>query len=63
MSWVLRDGVNYFRGWGNIGPQCTKDKAEARRFATKKEAMQSHAYSFPIMSFEPVNLANKESKP
>lgn len=51
--WVLRDGRNYFCQWVRIGPLSTLVRGDAERFKSKREAMQSDAYSFPLMSYEP----------
>ncbi len=51
--WVLRDGRSYFREWTAIGPRGTWKRGEAERFPSKREAMRSPAYAFPLASYEP----------
>jgi hypothetical protein len=51
--WVLRDREFCFEKWTAIGPRCTKTRGKAERFPSKTKAMQSEAYRFPLMSFEP----------
>ena len=51
--WVLRDKKNYFKQWTGIGPMATQKLDEASQFKTKREAMQSPAYSFAMTFYEP----------
>lgn len=51
--WVLKDGKNYFKQWTGIGPCATQKRGEAERFRTRKDAMQSPAYSFALTFYEP----------
>lgn len=52
--WVLRNGKSYFMEWiENFGPRCTPMRGEAKRFTSKRKAMQSPAYSFALMFFDP----------
>lgn len=52
-KFVLVDGEVYFRGMTGIGPSTTRDISEAEVFDSKEAAMQSPAYSFSLMFFEP----------
>jgi hypothetical protein len=54
--WVLRDGKKYFQEWTGIGPRATTDIAEAKRFATRREAEASPASAFPLTFYEPVRV-------
>ncbi len=52
--WVLRDREFYYREWiDGVGPRCAKTRGNAERFSSRRKAMQSEAYRFPLMSFEP----------
>lgn len=52
--WVLRQGQVWFAEMRDIGPRCTADRrGEAARFKSKREAMQSHAYSHALSNFTP----------
>ena len=55
-NWILKDGETYFKSWTGIGPAGTKDVNEAERFESKQEAMQSPAFTFSLMSYEPIEL-------
>lgn len=54
--WVLKDGRQYFKTWTGIGPAATRRKNEAQRFQTKRDAMNSPAFTFVLTSYEPVEV-------
>jgi hypothetical protein len=57
VEWALQlKGGLYFRETTGIGPRCTDEVKEAARFPTKREALQSEAYTFPFTAFEPVKV-------
>ncbi len=54
MYWVLRDGKLFFRDWlEGFGPRFTHIRGKAARFPSKRNAMQSPAYSFALTFCEP----------
>lgn len=55
-KWVLKDGKTYFKSWTGIGPAGTNKVEEAEIFVTKEGAMQSRAFLFPLMSYEPYQI-------
>jgi hypothetical protein len=55
-QWALKYDDSYFREMTHMGPRCTTDVKLAAKFSTKKEAMQSDAYSFTLTCFVPVML-------
>lgn len=46
----------WFREWGKIGPRFTDRIEAAYKFDSKKEAMQSDAYSHPFSTVEVVAI-------
>ena len=60
LFWVLADATkkrtNYFRDWTGIGPRGTRTPKEAARFKTKHDAMQSPAFTFSLMFYEPMPI-------
>lgn len=61
-TWVARDRVSgaYFKEWCGIGPLCTRDIAEAARFASREEA---DAIYHALCGFEPVEAPARPAGP
>jgi hypothetical protein len=52
--WVLQnyDGL-YYREWTGIGPRSTDDIELAAKYRTRRDAMRTDAYCFPLQTYEP----------
>lgn len=48
----------YFRFWTILGPAATPDLAEAERFASAQEAMESPAFTHWSSSYEPKAISD-----
>lgn len=56
LSGPLEGQPQYFRFWTVIGPCATPDLAEAERFASPQDAMQSPAFTHWSSFYEPEEL-------
>lgn len=54
-KWILKDSSSgsFFKQWTGIGPQSTDKEEEAMIFESKEEAMQSQAFTFALMDYNP----------